>query len=286
MRLTVRPCRTSGADDRRRPVVDDGDGDERQPQTEGEAARRTVPCRTVPLLTAIARMPLRMIPMHGVQPTAKIAPEAERREPAAAAGRPPGRRVDRRSTGRRSRRPGSPRATLPVAVARLPAAPASSGRQVRSRTGMRRMPARLRPITMSMTPADHAQRRQVVDEPAGRERGRRAEHREHRPEPEDVGDGVADGQPARGPVRLPSAGAGDGHRRQLAEVGRHEREDARRQEADDAGQDGDEDREVGAAGHARDAVQLRRPGGDGAWPGWSRSRGGGRRAPRPGSRSK
>ena len=177
--------------------------------------------------------------------------ETERGEPAA-------RRVDH--PGAESVRP-SPGPARPAAGWRgrrrrsrsrgSLAAPASSGRHVRSRTGMRRMPARLRPMTMRITPPIDAQRRQVVDEAAGRERRRRAEHREHGPE-------------ARGRRRS------RGGRPASATVACAGRRRTRRPRRPSAGRDrpgtsgsthgdrklmtpaseGDEDRQVGAAGHA------------------------------------
>ena len=89
---------------------------------------------------------------------------------------------------------------------------------------------------------DGPQRRQVVDEGTGREGRSDAEDREHGPESGHVRERVADREPARG--RRARGRARDRDRRQLAEVRRHERQHARRQEADDAGGEGDEDREV------------------------------------------
>ena len=128
---------------------------------------------------------------------------------------------------------------------------------------------------------DRAQRRQVIGEGSGGEGRGDAEQREHGAEARHEREGMAHGQPAR---RSRAIGrAGDGDRGELAEICRHEREDARRQEADDAGHEGDEDRQVGA-GHrvwsgvqdvGQQAPQLR-----GAR---RRARDAGRRARRPGS---
>src|SRR6188474_3041649 len=113
------------------------------------ATRSKVPWATVPLVAAIVRIPPRMIPMQGVQPIAKIAPRPSE------ASRPP---FDPTSAPpSRSPKPGVPPAPVdnaiePVVVARLPAAPASSGRHVRSSAGMCRIPARLRPMTMRINP--------------------------------------------------------------------------------------------------------------------------------------
>ena len=88
--------------------------------------------------------------MHGVQPTAKTAPRVN------AAPRPV-----RPATSPLPTRlptlvwpsaPAGARAIPPVIVATLADAPASSGRHVRSRTPIRRIPARLRPITIRTTP--------------------------------------------------------------------------------------------------------------------------------------
>ena len=182
----------------RRPVVDERDGDERQPEAErvGDQQERALerPCSDV---AAIVRMPPRMMPMHGVQPMAKIAPEPERREPAAAradepaaepvaeAGPSPAPPVRGRSSRSRSRGAGR------AGIERPPGA-----LERRDRAGC---PARFRPRTIRTTPPIDAERRQVVDERAGRERGRDAEQREHGPEAGDVGERVAQGRPARRP---------------------------------------------------------------------------------------
>ena len=86
--------------------------------------------------------------MHGVQPIAKIAPSPNdaSQPPRALTIRPPSRSPMVGPPGP------PPRRIEPVAVASEPAAPASSGRQVRSSAGMRRIPARLSPSTMSTTP--------------------------------------------------------------------------------------------------------------------------------------
>ena len=84
--------------------------------------------------------------MHGVQPMAKIAPSAnDVPRPAL----PP--------TSRLPIRPPTPASAgasdiPPVIVVTLAEAPASSGRQVRSRNGIGSRPARLRPMTTSRTP--------------------------------------------------------------------------------------------------------------------------------------
>ena len=131
-----------------------------------------------------------------------------------------------------------------------------------------------------MSAADLRSGRQVVDQRAGDERGGDAEQREHGAEPGDVGERVAHGDPAR--RRSPVGRRRDRDGGQLAEVGGHERQHARRQEADDPGGEGDEDRQVGA-GHAASGVQD--VGQEPAQLGerWSRARVGGRRARRPGS---
>ena len=182
--------------------------------------------------------------MHGLQPTAKIAPR-----PNDASQPPPELTTCPPS---RSPRPGfalpPPRAVEPVAVASDPAAPASSGRHVRCSHEMWSRPARSSPSTMRIDAADDAQGGQVVGQRPGGERGRDAEQREDGTEPGHVRERMTHRQPAR---RLCAVGrARDRDRGQLAEVGRHERKDARRQEADHAGGEGDEDRQVGP-GHRR-----------------------------------
>ena len=84
--------------------------------------------------------------MHGVQPIAKMAPRPND-DPRPA--RPPTRRLPTRPPT-----PPSAGASVmpPVIVVRLAEAPASSGRQVRWRTGIGSRPARLRPMTTRITP--------------------------------------------------------------------------------------------------------------------------------------
>ena len=79
----------------------------------------------------------------------------------------------------------------PVIVVTLADAPASSGRHVRSRNGIGSMPARLRPMTTRSTPPTIRRVGHVVGEGAAGEGRGDAEQREHRPEPGDVGDRVA-----------------------------------------------------------------------------------------------
>ena len=85
---------------------------------------------------------------------------------------------------------------MPVALATDPAAPASSGRHVRSRRGIRSTPARLRPRMIRMTPPTWRSIGRYSEKPAAGERRGDAEQREHRPEARDVGEGVAEGEPA------------------------------------------------------------------------------------------
>ena len=194
--------------------------------------------------------------MHGLQPTAKIAPSPND------ASQPPPRADDM--------------ATEPVAETRVGASAAESGRAGRGRqrprrAGIERTPRPLEPRDVEQPrqvepehdqdeSADDAQRRQVVGDRAGGERRRDAEHREDGTEPGHVRERMTHRQPAR---RASAIGrACDRDRRELAEVCRHEREHARRQEADDAGREGDEDRQVGP-GHrlgqaSRTSVRRRR----------------------------
>ena len=90
--------------------------------------------------------------------------------------------------------------------------------------------------------ADRPKRRKVVDQRTGDERGGDAEDREDGPEAGHVRECVPHREPARG-CRARSR-ARDRDRRQLTKVGGHQRQDARRQEADDARGEGDEDGEV------------------------------------------
>ena len=95
------------------------------------------------------------------------------------------------------------------------------------------------------------------------------EEREHRPEAGDVRERVSHGQPARRPGAGLRAGDRDGG--QLAEIRRHERQDARREEADHAGGEAQQ----GSSGPSW-PPRLRRPGrraaGGGAWRRSSRAR--------------
>ena len=89
--------------------------------------------------------------MHGVQPTAKTTPEAERgQEPAPAADEAAAQPLAEPGPALRPRRREGDRAGRLRASA--PAAPASSGRHVRSRAGIVRIPARFRPITIRRIP--------------------------------------------------------------------------------------------------------------------------------------
>ena len=155
-----------------------------------------------------------------------------------------------------------------------------AGRHVRSRAGMRRIPARFRPRTIRMTPPIDAQRRQVVDQRTGQERGGDAEQREHGAEPGDVRDGVAD----RGPARWRRA------RRRAATAiavscpryaGTRGRTHGERKLMTPAARATRIVRSVPLIGSAR---RGRRRADGAAWPRWSRARGAGRRARRPGSR--
>ena len=139
-----------------RPVVERGDQDERDPQPQrvpeqqhrarqpaGLAARAdarrpsSARRRGTPRCTASSR-------------SAKIDPERERAREARSGPRPAGCRAARRR--HRHRRPPARAPCPPVVVARPADAPASSGRHVRSRNPTRRIPARLRPITIRITP--------------------------------------------------------------------------------------------------------------------------------------
>ena len=157
--------------------------------------------------------------MHGVQPTAKIAPSVNAVPRPA---RPPTRRLP--ILPPTSPPPAGASVMPPVIVVRPAEAPASSGRHVRSRTGMRRMPGEAQAHDHEDDPADDPQRGQVVGEDAPRERRGDAEQREHRPEPGHVRHGMPDGSPAR--RRLGAALGGDCDGRELAQVGRHERQHA------------------------------------------------------------
>src|SRR4051812_3890230 len=105
------------------------------------------PWPTVVLVEARPRIPPRIAPMHGVQPIAKIAPSPK------LASQPP--RLLTRRPPSRSPNPGPPAGANdidPVAVATDAAAPLSSGRQLRSRRGIRRRPARFRPRRIRTIP--------------------------------------------------------------------------------------------------------------------------------------
>ena len=197
--------------------------------------------------------------MHGLQPIAKIAPSPNdaNQPPRELTTWPPIRSpivgdADAGAEGRRARR-GRQRARR--AGVERPPRPAQDGDVQESR--------QVEAEDDEDDAADGPQRRQVVDERTGREGRGDAEDREHGPESGHVRERVSDREPARG--RRARGRTRDRDRRQLAEVRRHERQHARRQEADDAGGEGDEDREVGAAHRS-----VRRPGrrsaGGGAWP--------------------
>jgi hypothetical protein len=105
------------------------------------------PCTAVDEVAASVSIPPSRIPMQGVQPIAKIAPRPnEANHPV----RLPTIQPPSRST--REGPPAGASAIVPVMPATAPDAPASSGRQTRSRPGIVMMPARLRPRTMSTTP--------------------------------------------------------------------------------------------------------------------------------------
>ena len=87
-----------------------------------------------------------------------------------------------------------------------------------------------------------SQDRQVLEQRAGGIGRRDAEQREHRAEPNDVGERMAHREPAR--RRATVSTTHDGDRRELPDVGRHEREHARRQEAEQPRPDRDGDGEV------------------------------------------
>ena len=118
------------------------------------------------------------------------------------------------------------------------------------------IPARLRPMITRIAAADDAQRLHVVgDGPAG-EGGRDAEQREDGAEPCDERDGVLDGRPARRPVDR--AVGRDGDRRELAEVGGHQRQHAGREEGDQARRHRHEERVVGHRAGAPSRTSSRR----------------------------
>ncbi len=180
--------------------------------------------------------------MHGVQPMAKIAPSANdvprpalpptSRLPT----RPPIPGVDRRqrhATGHRGHARGG-------AGIEGPPRPLEEGD--------RQEPGEAEAHHDEDHATDDAEQRDVVGEGPAGEGGRDPEQGEDRAEPRDVGDGVAQRDPARRPARRVRA-RGDRDRGELAEVRRNERQDARRQERDDAGADREEERVV--AGHAR-----------------------------------
>ena len=193
--------------------------------------------------------------MHGVQPIAKIAPSPKlaSQPPRLLTIRPPSR---------------SPR---PGPAGRGERHRAGRGRQRGRGAGVERPPVPLerrdpedagevQPEQDEDHAADLAQDRHPRRQPGGGERRRHPEQREHGAEPGDVGEGVAEGRPARGPARdrvqpraagsARAARVGDRDRRQLADVGGHERQDARAQEAEQPGGDRDEDRQV-VGGHTR-----------------------------------
>ena len=107
---------------------------------------RIVPWSSVPDDIASVRIPPRMIPMQGVQPTAKIAPRPNE------ASQPPRWLTNREPSRSPSPSDGPPRDIEPVAVASDAEAPASSGRHVRSSTEIRMIPARLSPMSTRITP--------------------------------------------------------------------------------------------------------------------------------------
>src|SRR6476661_402871 len=111
------------------------------------ATRRIAPWATVVLVEAIVRIPPRITPMHGVQPTAKIAPSPKdaSQPPRLPTSRPPSRSPNVGADP-------LPNDIVPVVAATDADAPASSGRQVRSSAGMRRTPARLSPRMTRITP--------------------------------------------------------------------------------------------------------------------------------------
>src|SRR6185503_8140189 len=86
--------------------------------------------------------------------------------------------------------------------------------------------------------ADDPERREVLGEAGGGERRGDPKQREDAPEAEDVGERMSERQPAVGLGAALATGDGDGG--QLAEVGRDQRQDTRRQERDEARGDGDE----------------------------------------------
>src|SRR5262245_25297681 len=94
-----------------------------------------------------------MIPMHGVQPTAKIAPSPKlaSQPPRLETSRPPSRSLNVGAPVPPAA-PADASDIVPVALATELAAPASSGRHDWARRGIVMIPARFRPRTTRMTP--------------------------------------------------------------------------------------------------------------------------------------
>ena len=111
---TARPWRTSGAQEPRRPVVDEPRSQERQPQPDRVGDEQDRALRDGRRSsTAIVRMPPRIMPMHGVQPIAKIAPRPnDASQPPRLADEPAAEPVADRSA-----RPSAAEAIVPVVAA-------------------------------------------------------------------------------------------------------------------------------------------------------------------------
>ncbi len=185
--------------------------------------------------------------MHGVQPIAKIAPRPSEasQPPFDPTSRPPSLspRLDRPAlgAGRERDRAGRRREAARRARVERPPRPVENGNA--------QDPGQAQAEHDQDRAADHAERRQDVDEALGEVGGGHAEQREHRCETGDEGEGVTHRQPAVRPFRVRDTTAGDRDRAQLAQIRGHEREHARRQKADHPSRERDEDREVGAGGH-------------------------------------
>jgi hypothetical protein len=106
---------------------------------------------------------------------------------------------------------------------------------VRSSAGIAQDARQVQPEDHEDHAADLAEDRHPLRQTGGGERSRDPEQREDHPEPADVGEGVAERRPARRQCRAAAGGHGGarhGDRGQLAEIGGHERQDARAEEAD------------------------------------------------------
>ena len=182
--------------------------------------------------------------MQGVQPIAKIAPSPnDASQPPLAADEPAAEPLAEPAAARRRPAPApscrSPSRSSPAPRHRAAATAVEAGDLEDARE--------VQPEHDQDHAADLAQEGHVVDE-AGRRRYVAVTPRSVNttPKPSDVGDAHAGARASATAGRLPGA-AGDGDRRQLAEVGRHERQDARREEAEQPGGERDEEREVAAS---------------------------------------